>query len=540
MTDDPLKPIAEAVSIAIEGAGAPGRAAIQRAYAEAKVIKEMPADAAPDATASPTAKPKGARKGKSKPQSGGGGDGREPIVDDDFVERLNQDYAFIIIGGRPAVVKKNTTGPIADRIQFLRLEAFQKWFGNSFVEIRGADGKKKVVSVGMAWLANRGRRSYEGVEFHPDPNNKPGDPRLYNLWCGFAIKPVEKSGSYAIFRDHLLVNVCQGDDILFHWIFAFFAHIVQRPRERIGVALVLCGKMGCGKSIVGEVFGSLFPAHYYPVDDPRYVTGNFNAHMGTCLLICADEAVWAGDKTAEGRLKGLITSTEQMIELKGIDSVKLPNYVRVVMTSNEAWVVPAGREERRFAVLNVDPRCVGNYGYFKEMIAELDNGGREALLYDLLHFDLDSVALRTIPKTRALLDQKERSLDSIKSWWLGRLNSGCITRHANGWERSISRDVLFEDYLNVSDRIGVKRRQEETIFGKELRELVPNLGTTRPWQTIDRSAAPPERKRVRCYEISLLAVCRAAWDEAMGQSRDWPPEDEAGIGASESGDGGEF
>ena len=54
-------------------------------------------------------------------------------------------------------------------------------------------------------------------------------------------------------------------------------------------------------------------------------------------------------KSAEGRLKGLVTSEYQLIEVKGVDQFKSPNYVRLMMTSNEAWVVPAGKDERRFA-----------------------------------------------------------------------------------------------------------------------------------------------------------------------------------------------
>ncbi len=64
------------------------------------------------------------------------------------------------------------------------------------------------------------------------------------------------------------------------------------------------------------------------------------------------------------------------------------------MTSNEDWVVPAGKDERRFCVLDVDPRCAQQHDYFREMDAELDNGGREKLLYDLQHFDLERVNLR--------------------------------------------------------------------------------------------------------------------------------------------------
>src|SRR6202012_4096188 len=145
--------------------------------------------------------------------------------------------------------------------------------------------------------------------------------------------------------------------------FGFFAQMVQRPRERLGIALVMRGKMGSGKTKVGEVIGALFPRHWFLVDDPRYVTGQFNAHMMSCLLLQADEAVWAGDKAAEGRLKGLITSRTQMIESKGIDPVQVANFVRVIMTSNEGWVVPAGVDERRFLVLDVGSGCEQNHAY---------------------------------------------------------------------------------------------------------------------------------------------------------------------------------
>ena len=85
------------------------------------------------------------------------------------------------------------------------------------------------------------------------------------------------------------------------------------------------------------------------------------------LLLQAEEAVWAGDKAAEGRLKSLITSKIQMIEAKGIDPIRVTNYVRLVMTSNEDWVVPAGMDERRFAVFDIAPTVKGNFAYFKEM-----------------------------------------------------------------------------------------------------------------------------------------------------------------------------
>lgn len=112
--------------------------------------------------------------------------------------------------------------------------------------------------------------------------------------------------------------------------------------------------------------------------------------MASCLLLQVDEGFWVGDKAAEGRLKGLITARRQMIEAKGVDPIRLANFVRVIFTSNEDWVVPAALDERRFCILDVAPHVAQNHAYFAERNAEMNTGGRQALLADLLAYDLDA------------------------------------------------------------------------------------------------------------------------------------------------------
>ena len=88
--------------------------------------------------------------------------------------------------------------------------------------------------------------------------------------------------------------------------------------------------------------------------------------MANCLLLQADEAVWAGDKEGEGALKGLITSEIRMIEPKGIDPIQVNNFVRLDHDQQRGWVVPAGPMARRFATFDVNPRCIANTAYFAE------------------------------------------------------------------------------------------------------------------------------------------------------------------------------
>jgi hypothetical protein len=446
-------------------------------------------------------------------------------------EGMNKQFALVPLGSRVVIFWERPHARVEERKKFLSIEAFDAYHSNIFCERRLADGKVKVVAIGRAWRQWSGRRTYEGVEFFPDPHNMPGTPGYYNLWGGFAVEPSDTvdPSRYSVFRDHLLNNVCSGREDLFLWLFAYFAHMIQKPRERPGVALVLRGPMGCGKTKVGEVIGRLIENNYFLVDDPRYVTGNFNAHMAHCLMLQADEAVWAGDKKAEGRLRGLVTSSVQQIENKGMDPIRLPNYVRLMLTSNEDWVVPAGKDERRFCVLDVHGRCAQNREYFAELDAELAAGGLNFLLRDLLLFDLNSVDLGRIPKTLALLDQKTKSLNSLDSWWYDRLMMGAPTHRHDGWTDHVVCELLYSDYIVASEKQGIKRKVSAISFGKDLFKLVPGLD--RQKRAVPEHGGPDGltviTKRRWCYVIPDLETCRAGWDELMQQPTEWPVDEDA-------------
>jgi Family of unknown function (DUF5906) len=444
------------------------------------------------------------------------------------IDKLNEEFALVLMGSKAVVFLERPDALIEDQQRMLTIEAFNAWFANRFTEQRGNDGKVKVVTWARAWMQSSRRRQYSGVEFYPDPHNAEGTRGYLNLWAGFAVEPAAKSdpARYSIFRDHLLTNVCGGEEAKFRWVFGFAAHVMQHPRERLGVALVLRGKMGSGKTKVGEVFGSLIPRHYFLVDDPRYVTGNFNAHMAACLLLQADEAVWAGDKSAEGRLKGLITSPIQQIEAKGVDPIRLTNYVRLIMTSNEDWVVPAGKDERRFTVLDVSPYCAQNHQYFREMDEQLAAGGLAHLLGDLLAFDLNSVNLRQVLRTEALLEQKIRSLDSVESWWFERLQAGALLRHDGIWPSEIPIDPLYDDYINTSEKIGIRRKLEKSSWGDKLRKIVPDIDRRRRTvMTHDENGIKAPR-RSWVYAMPDIDRARDHFEQVLGQKVDWPALDE--------------
>ena len=489
-------------------------------------------------------------------------DGREPDEAEAAIDEINREFSLVMWGSKAIVMREvpalidHVRTPVNDRLRIWTLEAFRAFLENrviatqSFVRDRKSGElieRRVMKSLADVWLSSPRRRTYNGVEFYPDPKNAPHLTHYLNLWRGFCIEPdftlhlshgaflkqgwARRARSYAVFYDHLITNICRGNEILAQWVFGWCAHMIQRPRERVGTAIVLRGREGTGKTKLGEVIGSLFESHYFLVDDPRYLVGQFNAHLASCLLLQVDEGFWAGDKAAEGRLKGLITAKVQMIEAKGIDPIRLENYVRILFTSNEDWVVPVGMDGRRYVVLDIGEGVQRNADYFGAMEEELNKGGRAALLADLLEFDLSLVNLRDVPKTNALLEQKIRSLDPVAGWWFEKLFDGRITRWRSGWVGEndqggwIAIDTLFNDYVHVAEKIGVKRKSEKTIFGTRLKKLVEaggeELRVVKRYETIEAADGSEERKRVNAYMMPDLKSCRAAFELACQQRVSW-------------------
>ena len=56
-----------------------------------------------------------------------------------------------------------------------------------------------------------------------------------------------------------------------------------------------------------------------------------------------------------------------------------------MLASNEDWVVPASLESRRFFVLDVSNARANDHTYFAAITDELEHGGYEAMLDELLN-----------------------------------------------------------------------------------------------------------------------------------------------------------
>jgi hypothetical protein len=455
-------------------------------------------------------KPGGEPKGRFESLS------QETIDEPDAaIESVNKEFACVLVGGKFAIIRKSTDIDGVKKIEFMTVESFSRWLGTQFLD------QTKKLPLWKYWLTHKKRRQFEGVVFAP--NEKV--PGYFNMWLKFAVEP--KKGDWSKFRHHLLVNVCRRDKELYRcrrdkelyrWVIAWWAQMFQQPEVKIGTSLGLIGEVGTGKTIVGEIFGSLpHKSHYAPIGDQNQLTGRFNALHRALILLQIEEAFWAGDRPAAEKLKHMITSPHSIIEHKGIDPIQVRNYVRLFFTGNNEWQVPASMDERRMATLRMGTEHKKDIEYFKAILRQINNGGREALLYHLLYeVDISKVDLRQIPKTEALLQQKKLTLRAEEKWLFHTLNCGVlpgVIRYLASGNRLCKKEAVFDNYLEHCQKQNIhSQRSELTQLGILLHKM---LGTS-----IRR------HKRQGTYEFGSLIECREHFERKFEQKIDWDGPDE--------------
>ena len=337
------------------------------------------------------------------------------------------------------------------------------------------------------------------------------------------------NGDWSLMWRHIAEVVCGGDETIAAYVLGWMARAVQNPGVPGEVAIVLRGGQGSGKGVFAREFGKLFGPHFMQIARGELLTGRFNGHLEKTVLLFADEAFWGGDRRGAGTLKALLTEPTLAIEAKYRNIKDSRNCVHVLMATNSEWAIPADMDDRRFLVLDVLDRHAQDHEYFRALLDQMRAGGREAMLYDLQHYDLSGFDFRTVPKTKALHEQKSLGLEIHQKWWYAKLRDGRLLPDDSGWTGEAARDLLYDDYVEFCKKAGQGRRSVETEMGMRLSKMLPPKYPKRSARLEPRERWVDDMKekydlRVDTSVFPTLAECRAMWDALMEQPEDWPSE----------------
>jgi len=360
---------------------------------------------------------------------------------------------------------------------------------------------KKVLA--QFWVSSQ-TVCYAGVDFRPN-----GLPDNYlNLWIGPTIVPA--AGSWALIQAFLLVIICGGNQAHYDYLIAYIAHALQHPEDKPGVMIILLGGQGIGKGTLARILQLIWSATFLQVSNVDAVTGSFNAALERTFIVFMDEALFAGDRRASDALKSLVTEPVIYINEKHQPARQTHSYHRFFAATNADHLKNTDRDDRRDFSLRVSEARKGDHAYWTALNEEIQNGGTQAMVHDLLAMDLSGFNVRAKPHTQELLEQKLQSLEPIARWWYGRLVDGELGAD-DDWPDFLATDAAI---AGVMDFTGGKlyRKPSAQDIVKALKKLCP-------------SAVPDQKEtglgRKRGLELPPLEKARSDFDRYIGAAVTW-------------------
>ena len=374
-------------------------------------------------------------------------------------------------------------------------------------------------------------RSAKMVTFDP---GAPPVPGIVNLWTGFAVQPGDPNGCPRILL-HIREVIASGDPVIEKYLLDWLALRVQGiarrsagPLPRMQVAIVMRSDPGTGKGLFERAVHGMFgDVHGLMTANGSGLIGRFNSEFANKVMLCADEAFFAGDAKGHSLLKSFLDPNFSF-EQKFKDSISLPNHVAVLMSTNANWAVPADAGDRRMCVLDVSAHRVGDTSYFEALAREIEHGdGSAHLLAHLLARDITDFNVNDYPKTAALLEQKHMTIgarDATMAWLMEALSSaalpqwtpagfGGVVAITTPWPTDkvvpVEKEAIREAVAKVAHDTRQFHGAPSTMeIGAKLKSALGGgeaLPTRRPRMHMGERE---ERDRPRCWEFPPLDIAR--------------------------------
>jgi hypothetical protein len=288
------------------------------------------------------------------------------------------------------------------------------------------------------------------------------DPHAHNTFSGLHISYLDslkgdlKKGQ--AIADFIKRVWCDNDDTVFQYTIKWLSWQIQKPGELCETAIFIRGSPGSGKSSIINMLLTIIGEHSVATSDTDNVFGNFNSLLRSKFLCYLDEAVFAGDKRIEGKIKAAITEPTRMINIKGIPQYAERNCTNFIASSNNEHFLRVEEKSRRFLVLETSDEMLR---WDNKQKSDLLNNGALNFARYLYEVDLNGWDRRSIPTTNALKTQRAYCQSPMNNWLLNLANG---LEHIQ-LDKHVSLVDLFESY-SVYDRHTIL-----AVFSKKIRTI---------------------------------------------------------------------
>jgi Family of unknown function (DUF5906) len=390
------------------------------------------------------------------------------------MHKLNTEYAVVRCDGQPGVV-----AALHDSL-FLSFRALKMELETQIV-LSGIDdkGNPKFTAAHTYWTGCSHRRSLNGIVF----TNAPTSADKLNLFHGYGVTPIK--GECSRILNHIREVICSGNEEAYNYLRRLWAWQFQHVGKQSRVVVILrSDRQQVGKGAIAEkVLHNCWGAHRAGlwVNKRDSVKNRFNAPFKGKSFCGLDEAVFKGDRELSAMIKSIVANDTISIEHKGVDAVPVPNGINMMILTNSRTPISLDEFDARCYPLNVSEHRADDREYFDALYHEIENGGLEAFLYEMLNTDLTDFHPRgSMPKDNEVhreMIRDSRDPADVRNWLEECIATETLCGFENGsdvWEENRllkSADILAA-YRNWAKSLTVRSKTETApqTFWKTLTE----------------------------------------------------------------------
>jgi hypothetical protein len=246
---------------------------------------------------------------------------------------------------------------------------------------RCVKGKEETVSYISKWLSCPKMRHYDTMDCIPPPLVCPSN--VYNLWVQphFESQPITKDDAdfntkaVSAFDDHIKI-LCGNDIPTYNYLCSWIAHAIQKPAQKVGVAITFESEEGVGKNIFITTLKELLGGEtkcLETAEPERDVWGSFNEAMSDAYLVVLNETDKRNTSGHEGKIKAIITDNTLRINPKGKKGFVVNSYHRTFYMRNGRDGTKTHKGDRRNTIIRCSDEKKGNSKYFEDLTTTLSD-----------------------------------------------------------------------------------------------------------------------------------------------------------------------
>tara|TARA_R110002012_G_C11670576_1_gene613031 strand:- start:4081 stop:5442 length:1362 start_codon:yes stop_codon:yes gene_type:complete len=282
----------------------------------------------------------------------------------------------------------------------------------------------------------------------------------------------------------LMLEILNADTKALDWVLSWFAWYLFRPERKLNHGLLISGKGGNGKSILGQILAKLDGNKYKPVT-PSELRSNYQDWAVNSRLVITDEINESGNETLYNNLKVYFTEELIRVNPKGLPAFTMQNHLAFIFFSNHRNPISIEKDRRLFYLHSQLPFGGGKEkDYYFDFWDKFDNqGGKQAFLKYLreeivpnLDPNFDRAELyRTEDHKQLEISSKTRLSEIIQ----GELSKSARARHQLFKTNKFFRFETLKTYLEDNHPNPILRNNGRT------NAILAEEGLVREWHELD-------------------------------------------------------